>query len=112
MDAITERSRRAKNPFALFVVTSPRAYSFSLWFTVSTGEALGDSLVSCVGAQGDRPTVVRHLGHVPAHVIVQRQPAFRRSSTTAAAVNCLDTDPASNTVSGVLGTSCSRLAMP
>ena len=36
----------------------------------------------------------------------------RASSSTAAAVNCFDTDPASKIVSGVFGTSCSRSAMP
>src|SRR6266850_478111 len=36
----------------------------------------------------------------------------RASSSTAAAVNCFDTDPASKIVSGVFFTSCSRSAMP
>src|SRR5881628_2858581 len=34
------------------------------------------------------------------------------SSSTAAAVNCLDTEPASKIVSGVFFTSCSRSAIP
>ena len=52
---------------------------------------------------GERRTIVRQLRHVLARRIVERQLSVCASSSTAAAVNCFDTEPASKIVSGVLG---------